>query len=44
MRQVRLMILAGIAVLAVTGVVAVRSLMDYVNQPGVAVVSVPHHV
>ncbi len=41
MRQVRLVILAGIGILALSGVAVVASLLDYVSHPGVAVAHVP---
>jgi len=41
MRQLRLVILAGIGILALCGVALAASLMDYVNHPTVAVAHVP---
>lgn len=41
MRQLRLVILAGIGILALSGVALVASLMDYVNHPTVALAHVP---
>lgn len=41
MRQVRLVILAGIGILALCGVAVGASLVDYVSHPGVAVAHVP---
>jgi hypothetical protein len=41
MRPVKLVILAGIGILALTGVAVVGSLMDYVSHPAVSVAHVP---
>src|SRR5215831_13377615 len=41
MRQLRLVILAGIGILALCAVALAASLMDYVNHPTVAVAHVP---
>lgn len=41
MRQVRIVLIVGIGILALCGVAIATSLMDYVSRPGVTVAHVP---